>query len=68
MPDTYTTIQGDVWDIIAKKLWNNEKYMHKLIEANPEYRDVVVFKSGITLNVPEIEMPPDIVELPPWKK
>lgn len=51
---TYTTIQGDVWDLIAYKLYGDEKYMKNLIEANWPYIDVVVFSSGIVLNVPDI--------------
>ena len=34
MLGTYTTIQGDVWDLIAYKLYGDEKYMKNLIEAN----------------------------------
>ena len=52
---TYTTIQGDVWDLIAWKLYGDEKYMKNLIEANWDYIDTVVFSSGTVLNVPEID-------------
>lgn len=34
MASTYTTIQGDTWDLIAYKLYGEEKYMKNLIEAN----------------------------------
>lgn len=54
MMGTYTTIQGDVWDLIAYKLYGDEKYMKDLVEANWKYIDVVVFSSGTVLNVPEI--------------
>ena len=37
MASTYTTIQGDTWDLIAYKLYGEEKYMKNLIEANEEY-------------------------------
>ena len=50
----YTTIQGDVWDLIAYKLYGDEKYMKNLIEANWKYIDTVVFSSGTVLNVPDI--------------
>lgn len=64
---TYTTIQGDVWDLIAYKLYGDEKYMKNLIEANWQYIDVVVFSSGIVLNVPDI---PDeeIEDMPFWRE
>ena len=56
---TYTTIQGDVWDLIAWKLYGDEKYMKNLIEANWDYIDTVVFSSGTVLNVPDI---PEVTE------
>jgi phage tail protein X len=63
----YTTIQGDVWDSIAWKLYGDEKYMKNLIEANWDYIDVVVFSSGTVLNVPDI---PDeeIDGVPFWRE
>ena len=54
MPQTYTTIQGDVWDLIAYKLYGDEKYMKNLIEANWKHIDIVVFSSGTVLNVPDL--------------
>ena len=64
---TYTTIQGDVWDLIAYKLYGDEKYMKNLIEANWQYIDVVVFSSGTVLNVPDI--PEEEIEgVPFWRE
>ena len=31
MASTYTTIQGDTWDLIAYKLYGEEKYMKNLV-------------------------------------
>jgi phage tail protein X len=63
----YTTIQGDTWDLISYKVYGSEKYMIKLIEANPEYRETVFFSANIKLKVPDIETPiPN--KLPPWKR
>lgn len=67
MPDTYTTIQGDTWDIVSKKVYGSEKYMDRLISANSKHRETVFFPAGIRLSVPEIDEPaPD--SLPPWKR
>jgi len=71
MPDvqrTYRTVQGDTWDIIAKKIWGNEKLFTKLIEANPKERYRMFFPEGVELVVPEIEVPTEEVPLPPWKR
>ena len=65
---TYTTIQGDMWDAIAFRLWDNEKLLHHLMAANPTHRHVVVFPSGVTLAVPALstELATAAVD-PPWK-
>ncbi len=54
MASTYTTVQGDTWDLIAYKLYGEEKYMKYLIEANWPLLDVLIFSSGTVLTVPEL--------------
>ena len=65
---TYTTIQGDMWDAIAYRLWGNEGLFHLLMVANPRHRDLVVFPAGIVLAVPDVtpELTVKAVD-PPWK-
>lgn len=67
MSSTYTTIQGDTWDLISFKLFISEKYMRYLIEANWDHADVLVFSSGIVLTVPELPEEPD-EDLPFWRE
>ncbi|MBE3586572.1 MAG: tail protein X [Thermoanaerobacter sp.] len=67
MPKEYVTIQGDMWDGIAKKTLGSEYYMTDLIDANPDYREIIIFPAGIRLVIPDISIPiPQI--LPPWKR
>lgn len=67
MPSTYVTIQGDMWDTIAKRTLGWEHYWPQIMDANPEYKDVDVFAGGIKLVIPDIEREqPE--ELPPWKR
>ncbi|WP_409174804.1 tail protein X [Brevibacillus fortis] len=64
---TYITIQGDMWDTIAYRAFENEYLMTELIDANPSHRHIVVFPAGVILAIPEISEPvPD--NLPPWKR
>lgn len=65
--DIYTTVQGDTWDIIAFKVYGEERYMSKLIEANLEYIDTFFFAAGVEIICPDIEdkLPSS---LPPWKQ
>lgn len=51
---TYTTIQGDTWDLMAYKLYGHERYMKLLADANKPLVDYMVFPSGTVINVPEI--------------
>ncbi|NLT94871.1 MAG: phage tail protein [Clostridia bacterium] len=63
----YVTIQGDTWDLISFKVFGNERYMLNLIEANPQYHNIVVFPANIKLIIPEIQIPISN-RLPPWKR
>ena len=67
MLDTYTTISGDTWDIVAYKAYGNEMYMDMLIKANIEHKDTYIFPAGVVLTLPEIDL--EVSEtLPPWKQ
>lgn len=68
MPETYTTIQGQAWDQIAREALGDEKLMHHMIRANPEHRRVVFFSAGVSLKIPDVKKENRPPELPPWKK
>lgn len=67
---SYVTKQGDTWDIIAKAQLGREFQMHQLIELNFKYRDILIFSSGIELNIPDVNPRPSTnsEQLPPWKR
>lgn len=67
MPKSYTTIQGDTWDLIAYKTLGNEYLMSELIDANSAYRETAIFSAGITLTIPDIPESKQ-TSLPPWKR
>lgn len=67
MNKTYTTIQGDMWDGIAKKLYGTESAMNVLLRANQQYSSTIVFNSGVELAVPEY-IAPKTELLPPWRR
>lgn len=67
MPDTYTTVSGDIWDDIAYRKLGGERYTSLLMESNTQYLDIVVFPAGVVLALPEINTPiPENV--PPWRR
>lgn len=67
MTKTYTTIQGDMWDLIAKRLYDDEAALNVLLDANQQYADMVVFPAGVVLEVPEYTAQVTSM-LPPWRR
>lgn len=65
MASTYTTVQGDTWDLIAYKTLGSEYLLPLLLEANQKYRKVVIFSGGIVLNIPEVDTD-EATDRPEW--
>ncbi len=67
MSEYYRTIQGDTWDMIAKKVYGAEKYLDYLMSNNFPILDHVIFPAGVEVHTPEL--PKQYVkELPIWRK
>ena len=67
MIQKYRTNQGDTWDMISFKVYEDEHYVDVLIKANPLYMGIAIFPANIELTIPNIEVEP-INTLPPWKR
>ena len=67
MSCSYTTIQGDTWDVIAYKKLGSTDYTDQLIGANLEHVGTLLFSAGVSLRLPEIERKCS-GSLPPWKR
>ena len=67
MPKTYSTIQGDMWDWIAFKVYGREGCMSELLKANEQHREITVFPAGVQLTCPDIPAESSRV-LPPWRR
>lgn len=65
---TYTTVQGDMWDMIAYKALGSVYFTDRLMMANRRYLDLYTFPAGIVLTLPEVENESNIEGLPPWKQ
>ena len=69
MARTYETQLGDTWDVISFKVYGSEMFVSELVEANWDYRVVVVFGSGAKITVPDLtEIRRDTANLPPWRR
>ena len=64
---TYTTQQGDTFDILALDAWNDEAKSHWIIQDNPDHAHVLVFDAGIDLKIRVVD-PSAASTLPPWKR
>lgn len=65
---TYTTVQGDMWDMIAYKTLGSVSLTDKLMMANRRYLSFFTFPAGIVLTLPEVKNESGIEGLPPWKR
>lgn len=63
----YTTVQGDMWDLIAYKIWGDEYRADELMKANHGWEDVYIFSAGVRLIIPELPERRS-AQLPPWKR
>lgn len=63
----YTTIQGDMWDAIAFKVYGRESAMTVLLRANPAHHKTAVFLAGVKLQCPNITRG-NLAFLPPWRR
>jgi hypothetical protein len=61
------TKQGDSFDMISLQAYGSEFMSHIIIQANPEYSDVIKFPPGINIRVPIINSK-KVEVLPPWKR
>lgn len=67
LPDTYTSIQGDTWDMIAYKVYGEESAMAQLIRANDDIANIAIFPSGVRVVCPP-RAPEVLHTLPPWRR
>jgi phage tail protein X len=65
MAKTYITSQGDTWDKIAYDALGSEYLLPLLLEANKQYRQIVVFPGGLTINIPDVDTA-EVTERPEW--
>ncbi len=63
---TYTTIQGDTWDVIAHKELGDVKYTGNIMMANLKHHSYFVFPAGITLQIPDVDTTQPSAPVP-WK-
>lgn len=67
--NTYQTVQGDMWDSIAKRAYGTETAMDQLMRANPDLLQAAVFGAGEIVLLPQISAQEAAsTAVPPWRK
>ena len=69
--DTITTVSGDAWDTIAKRVYGDERKAQFLMEARENVRllDIQIFSAGVAVAVPDIpQETADADDLPDWRR
>lgn len=62
----YTTIQGEIWDSIAKEVYGDELYTSFLMKNNMDKLNYLVFPEGIRLKI--VDLPQVASVLPDWRQ
>ena len=67
MENTYTTQQGDTWDLIAFRVYGDVKYTGWLMQNNFPHLDIFVFGAGVILQTPELPESEQLANMPIWR-
>ncbi|MGN0706574.1 MAG: tail protein X [Faecalibacterium sp.] len=64
---TYTTRQGDMWDLIAYRVYGSEEYTGFLMQANFPLLDTFIFDAGVTVSTPALPVKAVETTAPDWR-
>lgn len=68
MTKIHITSDGDTFDMLALRYFNNEKLASAIIQANPDHCAVLIFGDGVSLTIPEVSTVTQPETLPPWRR
>lgn len=64
----HKTVEGETFDGMALEAYDDEMLSTLIIEANPDYADVLIFEAGIALRIPIVAEVKTPDTLPPWRR
>lgn len=68
MSKTHVTVEGDTFDRLALKYYNEEKLASEIIAANLDHCDTLIFSAGVELTIPDVDSVTEPETLPPWRR
>ncbi len=68
--ETYieTANQGETFDMLAYRLYTEERMSWLLRSYNPQYSDVIIFEGGEKITVPIVSEVESKESLAPWRR
>lgn len=64
----HITIEGDTFDALALKYYNEERLASRIISSNLDYCDTLIFEAGVVLRIPIMDTVDTPETLPPWRR
>lgn len=64
----HKTVEGDTFDGLALWYYNDEQLASRIISANLDYCDTLIFDVGVTLRIPIVDTADTPETLPPWRR
>ena len=68
MASIHITAEGDTFDMLALKYYDDEKLASTIIQANPDHCATLIFEAGVSLTIPDITSVIYPETLPPWRR
>lgn len=68
MAKIHKTVEGDTFDMLALRYYDEEKLASVIIQANPDHCDVLIFESDIEIIIPDKPAASLPESLPPWRR
>lgn len=64
----HKTVEGETFDGLALLYYNDEQLASRIISANLDYCDVLIFEAGVSLRIPIMDTVDTPETLPPWRR
>lgn len=64
----HKTVEEDTFDGLALWYYNDEQLASRIISANLDYCDVLIFEAGVPLRIPIMDTVDTPETLPPWRR
>jgi phage tail protein X len=64
----YETKQNDTWDVLAFDIYGSEKLAYLLLQANPQYIEMLNLPAGLKLTIPKTPKGKSNQPMPPWER